>query len=370
MRLSRSSHLGSLILCTALAGSCSDSTGSSSKNGDIPADPGTSAPVLAPTTGAYVPSGLSVDSPLADNPARVRLIVGGVTASGVTYTRDNLVVVEDGVVKGIKITTGSAAQLKADIAFVIDNTSSMSSGIASVRNSVLAFVNALRTSGQDVRVGVVAYNDDGGSDGNATYSVASSDVASKAAVYGFRPLTSDLTTTGTVYTFVSSLPATGGGDLPELAFSGLDFARRTFDWRTGAQRIYIVITDATSWGKSAPAGTAKGISATYPWTDVTLGTQLQSEGSVVHCVCPDARTVSTGEYNVRPLATLTGGTWTAYTASGFDLTTLPILGVTTSSALVEFVKSGDPATVRSRLLRVVVQSGASLRGERIVTISY
>ena len=342
-------------------------------NSDIPADPGTTPPATAPDTGAYVPSSLSVTPPPADNPARVRLTVGGLTASGVTFTTGNLTIVEDGVVKGFKLTTGASAGLRADIAFIIDNTGSMSSGIQSVKNSVLAFVNALRASGQDVQVGIVAYNDDYLNDGDSVYTVSASDSASLAAVYGYRPLTSNLDSTGTLYQFITNLPATSGGDSPELCFSGLDFARRNFAWRAGAQHIYIVITDITSWGKNCPAGMGKGIGPTYPWTDSTLGVQLRSEGSVVHCISPeneDSLYLGVGEYNVKPLSTITGGSWVLFNYSVFDLTTLPILGVTTSSALVEFLKGGDPSATATRTIRVVVQVSSTERGERSMTTSY
>lgn len=357
-----------VALCLALV-ACSDSptTPAEDANTDIPRDPSTPVPSVAPRVGAFVPSGLSIETPTTSNPRRVKLTVGGLTG-GVTYSTSNLTVVEDGVVKGIKLTAGSTAALRADVVFVIDNTSSMSPGIASVRSSVLAFITALRSSGQDVRAGVVAYNDDFASDGNTTFLVPASDSASRAAVYGYRPLSADLASTGAVYTFVAGLPATGGGDSPELAFSAIDFARRSFAWRAGAQRIYIVITDITSWGRGR-VSTSKGINSAYPWTDVTLGEQLRDEGSVVHTVAPDLRTgLSLGEFNVRPLSTLTGGTWTQYTSGIFDLTTLPILGVTTSSVLVEFVKGST--SVLSRTLRVVVERSPTERGERSVTATY
>jgi len=183
-------------------------------------------------------------------------------------------------------------------------------------------------------------------------------------------LTANLDTTGTIYTFVAGLPATGGGDPPELAFSAIDFARRTFAWRPGAQRIYIVISDITSWGRLAPSGASRGINPSFPWTDITLAQQLLLDGSVVHTVTPDLRTTAVGEYNIRPLSTITGGTWTLYSSAGFDLTTLPIVGVTTSSVLVEFVKGGAVGDVKSRTVRVVFNAAPNQRGERSVIATY
>lgn len=359
---------GPLVLGLTLA--CSTApTLATGGNGDIPQDPGGAPPAAAPTIGSYVPSSLSLAPAAPTNPGRVRLTVGG-NVAGESYTPTNVVVVEDGVVKGIRVETGAGARLKADIAFLIDNTSSMQPGIASVRASVIAFINALRASGQDIQAGVVAFNDNFANEGSSVFVVPAADSASRAAVYGFRPLSSDLTSTGAVYTFVNTLPAVGGGDGPELALSGIDFARRTFAWRPGAQRIYIVISDITTWGRLAPGGSSKGIGAAYPWTDITLGDQLRSEGSVVHCVTPDERGVGLGEYNIRPLCTATGGTWTRYVSTGFDLTTLPIVGVTTASALVEFVKNGPAAATKARTLRVIFDGGPGRRGERALQATF
>ena len=359
-----------MLLGLTLAACGKDST--APKNSDIPEDPGTPAPAVAPTTGDFVPSAMSVAEPSSSNPDRIRLTLGG-TASELTYSTSNVTVVEDGVVKGIKLSRGSAAKLKTDIVFVIDNTGSMSSGIESVKNSVISLVSALRASGQDVQVGVVAYNDNGDNDGHATYNVPTSDVMGYAAVYGYRPLTSNLTATGPIVTFMEDLTATGGGDWPELAFSGVDYARRTFAWRDGSQRVYILITDATSWGQGATGDATRGIGASYPWTDVTLGEQLRSEGSVVHCICPEnelATSLSTGEYNVKPLATITGGTFTEWAYAEFDLTDLPLLGVTTSTALIEFLKTDRGAAPTEHTLRVVIEKSGTERGERTLTVEY
>ena len=100
--------------------------------------------------------------------------------------------------RGFKLTTGVSARLKTDVVFMIDNTQSMASGISSVRSNVLAFVTVLRNSEQDVRVGVVAFNDNGAND---------------------------------------------GGDNPELAFSAIDYVRTSFDWQNGAQKISMAITE-------------------------------------------------------------------------------------------------------------------------------
>lgn len=361
-----------LIILNLLLSCSKDSTKPEEENlnPDIPGD--SYKPVPPPATGPLRPS-LAVEPGPSNNPARIKLTVGGLLGPGgapIAYNTDNLTIVEDGVVKGFKLTLGQAAGLKADIVFVIDNTGSMGGAIAGVRASVLNFLNAIRNSGQDIQVGLVAFNDNIPPAANT--GVDPADTRAHAAVYSFHNLTAAYEQASAIYQQIATLPATGGGDTPELCFGGLDYARRTFSWRIGAQRIYIVITDATSWGKNYPIPNTKGIDADY-FTDISLSDSLRSEGSVVHCFCPDNKSsLLASEYNVRPLATLTGGTWTLF-SNTLDLTSLPIIGVTTASGLVEFVKNGPAGTTKERTVRVVVETeenGTVTNGESVINTTF
>jgi len=294
----------------------------------------------------------------------------------VEYTQDNLTVVEDGVVQGKLLTEDSGLSL--DVAFIIDNTGSMAEEIAGVRSSVLQFIDTLRAGGQDVQAGIVAFND--GLPNSFDNNVDPEDLRAKPAIYGFRNLEDDFSESGNLYSFIASLRATDPGrnfDLPELAFAGLDFARRTFTWRDNAQRVYILVTDDSAWGRGYP-GTAndKGIDEDY-FTDETLAKLLRDEGSVVHAYSPAPKSenfLSAGEYNVKPLTDITGGIWNELNRSGeFDLLELGITDVTLASTKVEFVKNGDPNEIMKRKVRVVVRvedNGKVYDGERIVEIDY
>ena len=349
-------------------------------NADIPADPNVAPP--PPVSGNLIPT-ITLGETRASNPGRVSLVVGGVGYQGagegfevVEYTQDNLTIVEDGVVQGKLLSEGS--RLSVDVVFVIDNTSSMTGEIAGVRSSVLQFVDVLRAGGQDVRAGVVAFND-GLSDDFAN-DVDVADRRAKPAIYGFRDLSEDLSEEGELYSFVATLPAADLGnnrDFPELAFAGLDFARRTLSWRDTAQRVYILITDDSAWGRGySGSANDKGIDPDY-FTDQSLGISLRDEGSVVHVYSPTPKSETAlreGEYNVKPLADLTGGIWNELDRSGeFDLLELGITDVTLASTRVEFVKNGDPEAVVTRRLRVAVQvedEGAVYGGERTIEVRY
>jgi hypothetical protein len=342
--------------------SCSDSTGSS--NSDIPKDG--YKPVPAPASGPLRPA-VALDPSEVTRSGRVRVSIGGLldpaSSEPITYEIDNLTLVEDGIVKGYKIVrAGEGVAFRADIALIIDNTGSMAPAIAGVRASVLQFVDSLRIGGFDVAVGAIAYNDGfSAKSSNPLHTVGlhnsittATDTVASAGVYGYINLTKQLGTADPLYEFINTLPATGGGDAPELALNALDFARRAFTWRPGAQRIYIVISDITTWGKDAPAGLQKGIGPAFPWTDVTMANALKADGAVVHCLCPAGTgSLGTGIYHLRPLAELTGGTWVNFALGNFSLTSLPIIGITRSSIVAEFVRGGSSR--RSRTLRVVVE---------------
>lgn len=209
-----------------------------------------------------------------ENPARIKLTIGGLLGPDgepIVYDTSKVTIVEDGVVKGYKITLGEDAGLKADIVFVIDNTASMGPAIAGVRASVLSFLDAIRGSGQDIQAGLIAFNDNI-APGDTSSGVDVTDLRAHAAVYSFHDLTDTYDEPSPLYQQIANLPAVAGGDSPELCFGGLDYARRTFGWRSGAQRIYIVITDITSWGQGVPDSQQQGDRCGLLYRPLTGGT--------------------------------------------------------------------------------------------------
>lgn len=375
--------LSAFMLCTFTACDSGDDEG---PNDDIPADPGTTPPPLA--DGPLIPS-ITLGDIDPSNPARIPLVIGGVAyddATGtnrlmarsagpdelvvVEYTDENLTIVVDGVVQG-KLISESSADLKADIAFIVDNTGSMGGEITGVRASILDFLNQIEAAGQDISAGIVAYNDNLPESFDSGVPV--SDTRAHAAVYGFEDLSTDFTMASPLVEFIENLPATGGGDGPELAFGGLDYARRAFSWRSDAQRIYILITDATAWGRGFTIPNSKGIDEDY-FTDVSLGELVRDAGSVIHVYSPDrsAFPPTAPEYDVRALADLTGGIWNELDRSGeFDLTELGIIETTLASSLIEMERDDDSVRARDVRVHVRVTDGERLvDGERTVRLTF
>ncbi|MEL6771225.1 MAG: vWA domain-containing protein [Bacteroidota bacterium] len=361
-----------LFLFAVTAGCDTDGEEALDPNDDIPANPGTEPPPVA--TGPLSPS-LTLGTIDASNTDRIPLVVGGLAVrladnslQVVGYDDETLTVVVDGVVQGKRISEGMRG-LSVDIAFIVDNTSSMSKEIFGVQTSLLSFTGELERSGQDVAAGIVAFGDEipmGFAEG-----ISPGDSRAQPAVYGFVDLDRDLTV---LSQFVENLRATDPGsnrDLPELGLAALDFARRTFSWRAGAQRVYVIISDDASWGRGFGVPNNKGIDTDY-FTSESLAQTVREEGSVIHVYSPQFSLVSPPAYDMRVLADETGGIWTRLDRAGlFDLTTLGIIETTLASTLVEFVRDTPNRQLRTVRVHVsTVLDGERIDGERSVDITF
>ncbi len=126
-------------------------------------------------------------------------------------------------------TEGIPAQ--ADIVFIVDTTGSMSSGIRNVAENINAFVTELSTNYNVLcNFAFVDFRD-------ITCGEETRIVKSKSGSNWF-------TDVDEFRNMVSSVSVSGGGDDPETPFDGFGMAD-TLDFRTGASRFYILITDAS-----------------------------------------------------------------------------------------------------------------------------
>lgn len=143
--------------------------------------------------------------------------------------QSNFAAYEDGVLQDNRFSVtppdeGSELRL-TDIVFVIDRTGSMGDEIAAVRDNVISFVDALEEESVNFNLGLITYGD--------TVEVK---------------LEGTLTPDADKYRdLVSEVPATGGGFIPENGVGALQTAISEYSFRPGSQKIFILITDATSW---------------------------------------------------------------------------------------------------------------------------
>ncbi len=141
---------------------------------------------------------------------------------------DNVKVFEDGKEAKIIDFRGVGQGRPTDIVFVIDVTESMQPYIDAVKQNMIAFAHDLAANNRDYRLGLVTFEDYVVSqypDCNCDYRNA---------------LTSDV---NKFVSWVGTLHAGGGGDIPEDQLDALAYAS-TLPFRPEAQAILILITDA------------------------------------------------------------------------------------------------------------------------------
>jgi hypothetical protein len=120
--------------------------------------------------------------------------------------------------------TGGGVRL-ADIVFLIDVSGSMGPEIADVRNNVNNFADALAASNIDFRLGLVRFGNWSGAN---------------PYLFNNGNLTGDVST---FHGFVNTLYASGGY---EPGFLAIQQAITGFNFRPGAQKIFLIITDEDS----------------------------------------------------------------------------------------------------------------------------
>jgi|GEM_PF-1043600 len=124
-----------------------------------------------------------------------------------------------------------------DLAVVLDTTGSMSSITNPIKNNLSAFISALFGSYWDTRVGLVTFNDVVPGGGGYPYGTPSY----------YSKLILDFTTNKDVIkTSLNDLRVGGGGDDAEATYSGLMTAMNNLNWRVGAQKKILLITDAVA----------------------------------------------------------------------------------------------------------------------------
>ncbi len=178
---------------------------------------------------------------------------------------------DDKLVLGQKLSSLTVEELgsvesKADIAFVIDSTGSMSGQISTVKSNIIAFVNKLV-------------------DQNVSYRLAGYDYGDEVPYRSHKPFTDDAES---FKGWVGGLSASGGNDWPENPLDSIISAGH-LTFRADAQQIIVLITDAPAHvaGDEGNSPTSATFSATasaigdkkfYYFSSVTdyssLGTNL------------------------------------------------------------------------------------------------
>jgi hypothetical protein len=340
----------SLVILLSIAlivvfGSCSSTSEPTSDNSDIPANP---ADVQVPNLqyGNLVPSATFTKTSGNESRIKVNLLglVDPTSLEPIDLFADyndgfyNFYLEEDGVVKGVKLTkVSSTTQLKADIVFTVDNSGSMSEEADSIANRIVEFATFLSAQGLDAQFACVGY--DGWVNGglnltdHQTLKAYLSDRnwynSGTSRTYGFYgPDSANLETVA--YDKYASIWGENG-------VVGVFFADSLYNWRPGAQRVFINFTDEPT----QPGGLVE-------WSTTALCERILGKATV-HTVFSEDSTYYYWEdlQSERPwdMSRCTGGTvkFVSSDASDLNLLDLPVTGALSNSYLVEYITSSSTA---------------------------
>ncbi|MFW7347112.1 MULTISPECIES: vWA domain-containing protein [Pigmentiphaga] len=281
---------------------------------------------------------------------------------------DDFVVVENGIVKGhtVRRIGEDSTRAKADVVFVFDTTGSMSGALKSVQTSIIEFADFLGKSGLDVQLGAVTFGDAFDTKTTGSPRLGTGSTQPPAFDPSERQVFAPTTDFAKFKQFITEETATGGGDGPENGVGALQFAYDKTPWRTGAQRVLIVVTDVVSHNGSTYSEAS--ISGRWiPPLAADLITKLKGK-AVVHVVSPaiDNPRQHT-DMKVFAGAAGTGGAYFEWDEKEFSLIDLPIAEVAAGGYIVTYrgKADGKPKTVR-----VVINNGTDIRGEITLTAEY
>jgi len=187
-----------------------------------PSDAGPLDPIVAVETAPYHLSG----SARRTDDGGLEIVLNPIVNTDDGSVRDDIDLDEidvlyDGesvIVDALQRVEAGDVSIASDIVFVLDTTGSMFWAIDGVKAGINQFVDVLDELGIDAQVGGIEFGDD--------------------IRTGISP-----TNTGDFRDWVGGLSAYGGDDAPENPLDAIESAWEGFEFRPGAQRYMLVITD-------------------------------------------------------------------------------------------------------------------------------
>lgn len=240
-----------------------------------------------------------------------------------TLTKLNFSLKEDGVTIPVDtVEKPAGGNVVADIVVLFDDTGSMADEISGMKSKASDFAWQIYNKGVNARFALVSFKD-------------AADI--------------DLSFTDNIALFQSSvnaLTADAGGDTPEVALDAIQKSLSSLTWRTTAQKVFLVITDAPTHYRGD--GTAFS-----NWTMPEVVLAVQNAHGTVHVVGPalsgssisSAMTDNSGkevlvsqsmpsDTNCRVLADETGGVFVDIHSADFSTILNKIVGAITNVWLV------------------------------------
>lgn len=202
-----------------------------------------------------------------------------------------------------------AQEESVDVVFLIDTTGSMSNVIASVRDSVKSFIEAIASSGLRGTVSVVSYQDSVGV--NVSFQEPAPDLGFERSPF-FTPVSlEDAKMVGELQRFVARLEANQGADAPENLAAAVDFAANSvvglgadgkpnligdgvedppgtapFPALNSQRQVFVALTDVTFHGAAASPDNSSLMGPFVPRDPQIILNSLLGRGAMVHVSDP------------------------------------------------------------------------------------
>ncbi|ESP89332.1 VWA domain-containing protein [Candidatus Halobonum tyrrellensis] len=244
---------------------------------------------------------------------------------------DAFEVCESGYVQDASVsssTTGGGGA--ADIVFVLDDTGSMGSFIEGVLDNIRTFANDLDSGDIDSRYALITFKDDVELDQEFTGDVATLEAA------------------------LDDVVASGGGDFRENDFEAVERATE-LDYRPGAQRVVVDITDA-----AAQVDDPDAYSNDESVTDLTMADVESLLAGYTYIAVSRDFSEEYGDFyddyygdgDKQVLAENVGGTWIDLDSPDFSAVLEEISGILTSTYTLTYTAATDGDAERTVLVRV------------------
>lgn len=297
--------------------------------------------------------------------------------------QQNVWVEVDGEPKGILVYNtaddqSSDAQVKTDIVFLVDNSGSMSQEADAIAKDITEW-SVLLAKTLDVKYGCVGY---GGNVGSQypylvdSYGVTGAlDITNSEELYSYlnkRGLSGTKRTVG--YSGANALDLQNKASVAEYSKAGgecgvqaLRFADENFNFRSGANRIYVNFTDDANY----PGG-SRSISIDYV---LKTGYWTTNKGTV-HTVYSGSTSFTESPLNKEfpwRLSDYTGGTFLTASSSfaGVTLESLPVTGAMMNSYIIRFTNVADLMDGKPHEVKItIVSPDGKTRAERTFYIVF
>lgn len=293
--------------------------------------------------------------------------------AGTRSQAQNIWITVDDEAKGIdvyNVEDDKSKVLLVDVVFLVDNSGSMSEEANQVARSIIDWSTKLSEDNLDIRVGCVGYGDsyhaiDGAL--NMTTTEELYDYLNRASgIYRTQGYGGE--DASTLRDLAENSGKYENGSYNECGMVALRFAHDNFNFRMGANRVYINFTDEPNQPYGLEAWSVEYLNPEFANWKSSFGT--------IHTVFSASRfSYNNYLYSEQPwlMSEYTGGTYIFVSnyATDWDLTSLPVTGAMQHSSLIRFTNLDSLKDGKAHQVRITVQSvDNNVRGEKIINYNF